>query len=348
VEVLNANPSVELEGATVSEGDSVVLQGSYSDPGVADTHTATVDWSDDSAGAEALDLTAGGDGTGTFTVERTLGDDGTFDVTVEITDDDGGTATTTATVQVSNSEPQLTVGGDTVQLPGGSFAVVRPGDSTTITADATDPGSDDLTFDWSTGRTATYYNDGVGEDPDPSPGPVFPAAASDASDLTASEPGVQAVDVVVSDDDGASVGGQLVVLTTGELTESRTKSWWLKQFRQKGSVEPEEDLLGMLAFVEAASTVFGDESAGTPLGSLQAAGDALRSSTVSARILLEQQLLVSWLNIASGGSQLDTEYWSETGPKSAVELLTEAEALWADPDSTDSELYDAMWSVSRI
>jgi hypothetical protein len=63
------------------------------------------------------------------------------------------------------------------------FAFDRPLE---FRATATDPGSDDLTFTWDFGDgtsavTTTYYNDGVGPDPYPSPWGEFPFTATDAA-----------------------------------------------------------------------------------------------------------------------------------------------------------------------
>lgn len=348
VEVLNADPTVSLEGASISEGDTVVLQGSYTDPGVVDTHTATVDWADDAAGPEALDLAANANGTGTFTVERALGDDGTFEVTVEVTDDDGGTAVVTATVTVANVAPQVGLGSETVDLPGGEHAVTRRDESTPVTAAVTDPGSDDLTFEWSTGRTTTLYNDGVGADPDPSPGPTFPTTGSDSAEFNASDPGVHVVSVAVSDDDGGSASAETAVLVTGDMLFPRPRGWWIKQMRQRGWAMPAEDLQGMIDVVEAASSVFGDAAGEVPLHDLDAVAERLRAWSFSARSRLERQLLVSWLNIASGATPLDRRFPTTDGWRSALELLTAAEAVWSDPDSSSWDLYRATWPLGWI
>ena len=58
------------------------------------------------------------------------------------------------------------------------------GSLTSIISTATDSGSDDLTFTWDWGdgtptESTTYYNDGVGSDPYPSPGGTYPFSAAD-------------------------------------------------------------------------------------------------------------------------------------------------------------------------
>ncbi len=79
----------------------------------------------------------------------------------------------------------------------------------TCVAAATDPGSDDLTFtwDWGDGSPATattYYNDGVRQDPHPSPGGTFPFTVTDVQIHAYITAGTHAVTLTVLDDDGGS------------------------------------------------------------------------------------------------------------------------------------------------
>lgn len=71
-----------------------------------------------------------------------------------------------------------------------------------ITVSASDDGSDDLLFRWSTGDVRAYFNDGVGPDPFPSPWGTFPFAAADRLEV----PYVRGVPLVlqVEDDDGGA------------------------------------------------------------------------------------------------------------------------------------------------
>ena len=83
------------------------------------------------------------------------------------------------------------------------------GMSLTFTATATDPGSDDLTFtwDWGDGTPATittYFNDGIGPDPYPSPGGVFPFIATDFQKHVYSTVGKYDFKLTVRDDDGGA------------------------------------------------------------------------------------------------------------------------------------------------
>jgi hypothetical protein len=51
-----------------------------------------------------------------------------------------------------------------------------------VEASATDPGSDDLTFEWDFGASTIYYNNDISPDPYPSPEGIFPFEAKDVAD----------------------------------------------------------------------------------------------------------------------------------------------------------------------
>ena len=75
-----------------------------------------------------------------------------------------------------------------------------------FTATATDPGSDDLTFTWEWGdgtpaTATTYFNDGIGPDPYPSPGGTFPFTATDSQVHQYSSAGGFDLRLTVRDDD---------------------------------------------------------------------------------------------------------------------------------------------------
>lgn len=96
VNVVNVAPSVtaSFASASVSCGAySATLNVSFTDPGVADTHTAVIDWGDGIQQA-AIPLTSP-----FFKHTYTLA--GTYTATYTVTDDDGGTGTATASVTVN-------------------------------------------------------------------------------------------------------------------------------------------------------------------------------------------------------------------------------------------------------
>jgi uncharacterized repeat protein (TIGR01451 family) len=91
---VNAGPDAKL-----FTGTTFTSSGSFTDPGGADTHTATVDY-DDGSGPQALALNPDG----TFALVHAYLSPGTYTVTVTVTDDDGGTATDTVKVKQSGGK----------------------------------------------------------------------------------------------------------------------------------------------------------------------------------------------------------------------------------------------------
>ncbi len=129
--------------------------------------------------------------------EHIYGDNGVFTVSLRVTDDDGENDTDTCSVTVNNLAPSIT--------PFGPFTV-NEGSPLTLSATCTDPGSDDLTLTWELELgptiTRTFYNDGVGPDPNPSPWGNFPFTVSDSISHTYGDDGTYSVTLTVVDDDG--------------------------------------------------------------------------------------------------------------------------------------------------
>jgi PKD repeat protein len=102
--VQNVPPSVDAEpDAVIYEGDSYSGSGSFTDPGLADTHSATVDYGD-GAGPQPLAL----DGM-TFALSHVYEEVGEYTVIVCVTDDDGGTGCDEVTITVENRLPEIQV-----------------------------------------------------------------------------------------------------------------------------------------------------------------------------------------------------------------------------------------------
>ncbi|UCD92856.1 MAG: PKD domain-containing protein, partial [Methanobacteriota archaeon] len=171
-----------------------------------DTHSVQFDWGEGTV--ENIGVTEENDppdATGSFMGSHVYGDDGDFTVTITVTDDDGGSDTATVLQHVENQPPEAVVSGNTV---------INEGESVELTADATDPGSDDLiiTWDWGDGTTSTstFYNDGVGPDPALSPHGTWPFSIQDTASHVYGDNGNFTVTLTAEDDDG----GTTVVQTT--------------------------------------------------------------------------------------------------------------------------------------
>lgn len=209
VEVENVSPTVEVDTSAIAlEGLGFAVKARASDPG-SDDLTFHWDWGDGTPNAIIKYYNDGANPDpypspgGTYpvkvtaTVNHTYGDNGPYKMSLTVTDDDGGQVVYSTTVDVDNVAPSI--------KPIGPFNVDE-GESITVTAEATDVGSDDMKFTWKFEFGPTliniYYNDGIGPDPYPSPDGTFPFSATDAVSHTYGDNGIYDVKVVVEDDDG--------------------------------------------------------------------------------------------------------------------------------------------------
>ncbi|HET8627389.1 MAG TPA: PKD domain-containing protein [Thermomicrobiales bacterium] len=175
----NSPPTVAAgPDATVDEGAAFHAAGTFADPD-ADTWTATVDYGD-GKGPQPLALNGKG-----FDLDHRYIDAGTYTVTVAVTDGAGATGNGTLTVTVRNVAPQVTLTGP---APG---TLVPVGQPVTFTGTFTDPGEADT-------HTAQWSFDGT-----TAPG-MIGAGGAVSRTQTFATPGVYAVKLTVTDDDGGT------------------------------------------------------------------------------------------------------------------------------------------------
>jgi PKD repeat protein len=171
----------------VDEGDVVTFNGAGSfDP---DGTIVSYDWT----------FGDGGAGTG-VSPTHIYGDNGVYIVTLTVTDDSAEIGTDSMTVTVYNVAPTVSIAPTSID----EFDVAD------LMGHATDPGSDDLMFEWSWSyfascdTTTTYLNDIlVGPDPYPSP-TVNPRDITEPRSCQYGDNGVYTVTLTVTDDDGGS------------------------------------------------------------------------------------------------------------------------------------------------
>ena len=162
----NAAPSIDsLTGNTTGlEGQTLSWTAVVTDPGAADS--VTVEWTFGDASSPA---------TGS-SVSHAYPDEGTFVITAVASDNDGASTTAYLTVTVSNDGPSIT----SMTVPAG-----QEGSPVSVSAEATDPGGDVLTYSWD-------FGDGS------------PATSGQSLSHTYDDDGTYVVQVTATDPVGAS------------------------------------------------------------------------------------------------------------------------------------------------
>jgi hypothetical protein len=154
VTITNVAPKVtSLTAAAINENGTAQLSGTFTDPGVLDTHTVTIHWGDGSA-PQTLSLAAN---KLDFTATHHYPDDNPtatpsdkYTINVTIKDKDGDLDKGSTTLTVNNVAPQISnVTGGTIDENGVA----------TVSGTISDPGSEDtftLTINWADGNSDTY------------------------------------------------------------------------------------------------------------------------------------------------------------------------------------------------
>lgn len=334
IEVLNLPPSLTVTSAApISEGEDVTLVIDSMDLGSDDIYLDVV-WGD----GTSAEMTYYNDGLSPdppdsplgnhpFSISEglshTYGDDGLYDVIITASDDDLGKSSKTIQVEVQNLLPTI--------LAFGPFEI-NEGSQLVVGTEARDPGSDDLTFRWMWELGPifenTYFNDGIGPDPYPSPHGVFPFWVLDGSYHTYGDDGNYSIILSVSDDDGGITGYPTYVLVknvapsiilfnyTATVNAPSTIGYWGHQCTVQ---IPYGDHTGILSDwvngISSQSQVFSGISSQGEICDVVQSGDA--SEIV---IMAKRQLMGLWLNIVSGKLDSKTEI--------NMPDLTSAVTLW--------------------
>ena len=131
VNVINVAPAVTASSGTLTLNEGAPMPpatlAAFSDPGVDDTHTVTIDWGD--GNSEGVGATSPVIGAHTYI------QDGSYTITVTVLDDDGGSGEATKDVTVANVSPSVDITEASV--------TGNVGDTITIHGIYTDPGSAD-------------------------------------------------------------------------------------------------------------------------------------------------------------------------------------------------------------
>ena len=208
--ITNVAPALEtIPNQDANEGQLVSFGPvSFTDPGVLDTHTATVDWGDGTSSNGTVDQSAR-----TVSGSHTFADDGTYTVAVTLVDNGGAQHVQTFQVVVANVPPTLTVASDRGTTSGTTLQIPNIGvftDPGFDNPDATPPTSESFTYEINWGDD-TPVDTGVPTIDVPGAPGVLTQGSIDGSHLyTAS--GEYTVTVTVTDGDGGQDSGTFSVI----------------------------------------------------------------------------------------------------------------------------------------
>jgi PKD repeat protein len=101
--IINAGIDQETD-----EGQTVVINSSFSDFGLLDTHTGMIDWGDGSP--QTTGMVQESNGSGTIIASHIYKDNGIYEVTVSVTDKDGAQAKDNVIITVNNKVPIVDIG----------------------------------------------------------------------------------------------------------------------------------------------------------------------------------------------------------------------------------------------
>ena len=271
-------------------------------------------------------------------------------VTICLTDDDNGVGCDTLTVTVNNLNPTAAIDTEAaITFASGPALLGRRGVEQSFSVQASDPGSDDLTFNWSfppssNGASTIYYNDGANPDPFPSPGGTYPFSTADGNSSTFDAPGVYNAELNVQDDDGGPAADSLPLLITDNRGCTAVHAFWGQQFSGNDPTAIDADRLqAYLDIIHFASAYFDNNNLGT-LVDVEAILVPGGGNSPDHRA--KQSGLAAWLNFAAGGV-----LWDENIPhldQSFVQAIAGIDATLLDPNASKQDYNAAMQDATQI
>lgn len=363
--VKNVAPSVTGDPAQVDEideGDTLTVRTTFSDPGSLDTYGATAFWGDPAlpSGPATVTVTTDGppgDDVGETEASQQYGDNGAFTVTTGVADDDGGVDFTDFSLTVNNVAPTADIDlSGTTLVNGEPTIIAHVGDPVDFTGHSSDPGSDDLTFDWAYGDGNTAQGVSLVNDPAadglPSPSNQPRNAVSDMQTHTYGDACAYTTTLDVSDDDGGgSPTDDVAIMITGNADQVRPTGWWQSHTDGSGSEFPDPDLACYLAISVFGSAVFDEER---PLATRTEAQDVLHPTGPQPQHIrmFDRELLAAWLNLANGAvdfGELVVDTDGDGIPDTTFgDAVAAAEAVRLDPLSSSAEVNEQRALLHQI
>lgn len=356
VTVTNALPVITIDPnqlATAIENNSLTVKATYTDPGWLDTFTASVNPGSPylpvvPAAVAANPTAPPAPATGQVQASITYGDNGGYTLSVGVSDDDGGSGSDTLQVTVSNKNPLATIDeSNAIMINGVPTIFADAGQPIQLSANVTDPGSDDLSsqWNWGDGNLSPLVKNRVNPpNDDPANSPTVQPRNIVAADTHAwAKSCLYDVGFNVVDDDGGAAADSAKVLITGTPKKSQSNGYWLHQF--EGILLPKDfskaELDCYLKVTGHLSKVFNETR---DASTRDKAGDVLTPGllTSTPKKRLDTQLLTGWLNFANGGVEYN-EAVVDSNNDGQVDLgfatvIANAEAVRNNPAATGSQL----------
>jgi len=341
----NAPVLASVANGSTNEASILNVSTTFTDADASDVHTGTIDWGDGN-GPKPASITEGSPGT--LLASHHYGDNGTFHATATVSDGEA-TDSRSFDVVVANISPDATMDkSGTVLVNGVPTFLVHANQAIVFKGQVTDPGSDDLitAWDWGDGPPSpdewqTSLVNPPGADPPNSPS-IQPRNVTHQTSHTFTSVCPGAISFAATDDDAGTDSEAANVIVSGPAgTKAKNSGWWQQELRGYGNrtyTDAQRDCF--LLDASALSSVFNE----TRDASTQAkAYDviAIFGLLSDARMKLDRELLVAWLNYAAGAFDFNTLYDTNgdgTADTSFATAMTQAESVRNNPASSSDQL----------